>query len=170
MAERRGHPVAAVLIGLATLTCGFFGAGFALVGHMFAGDSPDMFTWAGLVVGGLTLPLVVGGLWLALRIGHPNPTKAGRPQGNSTAAVLIALAVGVWAVVGWRLAYMKGCFLESPCPTGPAEVHWADPGAILFLSVVGVAVLGGLWCAWRVGTGRWGRRPSPDAGEGGCDG
>jgi len=80
MGERRAHPVVAVLIVLATLACGFVGAGLVL--YLFAfGEGGG--GWTFLVI---TLLVLMGGIWIARRVGRggPGPSPSSdRPSPSS---------------------------------------------------------------------------------------
>jgi hypothetical protein len=85
-----------------------------------------------------------------------------RSKGNPLLAGLIVL-VTLWATIlpigGGTLAM---CGHDNDCAIGGQPAWWNYlAGAAAFLGG-SLVFLGGLWCAWRLGSGRWRlRRPSP---------
>lgn len=80
--------------------------------------------------------------------------------------VLIALWLGTMA---YGLGWQGLCGWGTPCEMGGCAT--CDPGFVNYLAggaawLAGLlVVLGGFWCAWRLGTGRWSLRRRP-AGPG----
>jgi len=77
------------------------------------------------------------------------PSKAGR-----VLAVLLIVLATLW------------CWATAEFFAGMLAIQWGEEhpplGWAVVLLIVGDAVLlGGMWCAWRVGTGGWGLRRRP---------
>ena len=83
--------------------------------------------------------------------GNGNPLLAGLIVLITLWVTVMAAGVGVQGICGW----------DDECGVGPAPtwVGYLAGGAAWFAGLL--ILLGGLWCAWRAGTGRWGlRRPA----------
>ncbi len=85
--------------------------------------------------------------------------------------------VAAWAIFWATLAVVGvgGVTLKMMWEMGGPGGFDPQPSVTVGEIAIGAAVLflvlvGGMWCAWRVDTGCWGRRPSPGAGERGGDG
>lgn len=84
-------------------------------------------------------------------------------RGHPLAAAVIALLSGLCGLLGWGVMSLIVNLSDFP----ETDYKWGDPPVIVGLVMTGAVVLGGVWWAWREGTGYWGRRPiAPDSPAG----
>ena len=90
------------------------------------------------------------------RRGHP---AAGWVIGLTALVGTLVLAVLSWVVFTFGVV-ANGCMAPGPCAPPSHPYVW---GGVLCAVLAGGCFVGGLWLAWRVGSGRWRlrRRPRP---------
>jgi len=82
-----------------------------------------------------------------------------RPMGRTMAGLAVAAAtVAALVVIAMAMydALPPGATVGDSAPPG-----WYQLGGLLLVFVL---LPGGLWCAWRVGSGRWNFSPKPSDG------
>lgn len=134
--------VALALIVVSLLALVFdWGWGFALLG-----------------VGALVALPLAGGALLGSSPGETLPGAAPGGRGSPLAGMLVVAAV---LVLSYPVAMVASVGILQPC-FAIADDYCPPPGAVEQIVVWAIAALwlaGGFWCAWRVGSGRWSRRP-----------
>jgi len=145
--ERRGHPVGAAFVLVATGFCAFVGGGLGLLG-LTASDWGDVDAVAVLWV---TALLVLVGLWSAWRLSTGYWSLRQGCQ-HLSAGLILSFTVVLAGMVGligmWLAALARSTTLE--------DLPWAFPTVA---AVVVLLLLGGGWWAWRMGRADPGHRP-----------
>jgi len=85
--------------------------------------------------------------------------------GNPVLAGLIALVTLWLATLAYGGGYLIMCGSDNECAVGDRPTPWNYlAGALVWLGAAAI-LLAVLWCAWRVGTGRWTLRRQPGSPE-----
>ncbi len=134
--------VALALIVVSILALVFdWGWGFALLG-----------------VGALVALPLAGGALLGSSSGEALPGAASAARGNPLAGLLV---VGAVLVSSYPVAMVASLVILQPC-FSIADDYCPPPSTgeqIVVWAIAALWLAGGFWGAWRVGSGRWSRRP-----------
>jgi hypothetical protein len=146
--EGRRHPAAAaVVIVVVTLAGASAGTVVALNAFTAAGANAEPL-WAVMWLGLAVVVLLVGGWW-AWRVGSGRSWARGRP---GAASIIVLVTLLLTAILAIAAAATFSAFAGGT----------PDSAGGVGLTVVAVAAfLGGLWLAWRVGTGHLLPPPEP---------